>query len=126
MRNMDKLMEKKKLEGPMDPSYKSAKMNMLMALRNEMSNMMKDDLKQPMKKVEVASDSPEGLKAGLEKAESMVPEGELSEEDSFGSSDGEEEPLTTQEEGHSEDLSDEDIAHLEAMLAEAKAKKGRM
>lgn len=79
---MDKMMEKKGSK-PLDPMYKDAKMSMLHELRNAMSGAMKSDLENAkgMKKVEVASDSPEGLASGLDKAKDMVSgaEGENSE-----------------------------------------------
>jgi hypothetical protein len=72
----DKLMEKKKKDKPMSDVAKDAKTSVLKDLQSMASNAMKDGLKGGLKKVTVASDSPEGLKAGLEKAEDMV-EGKL-------------------------------------------------
>lgn len=109
---LEKLMEKKKKEGSeMEPMYKDSKMSMLKALRDEMSGLMKGELAgDKMHEVQVASDSPEGLKEGLEKAEDVVegveaamPESEEKEEDAS--------------------LSDEEMALLEKLLAKAKAQK---
>lgn len=85
MAKLDKLMEKK--DGKeMSPMYKDAKMSMLKALRDEMSGMMKDDLQgHGMKKVEVASNSPEGLAHGLDKAKELLGAAdESSNEDQLG------------------------------------------
>lgn len=151
MKNMEKLMEKKKSDGPMDPKYKDAKMSMLKALRDEMSGMMAGDLKSDgMKKVSVASDSKEGLESGLEKAHEMLgADDHDSNSDQLGQDEADEHDVQTHnnefgvtpemeehaEEGDSvepehegemeHELSDEDAAHLEAILAEHKAKKGK-
>lgn len=153
MDKLKKLMDKKNDGKEIDPEYKNAKMSMLKALRDEMSGMMKDDLTKPgMKKVEVASDSPEGLSHGLDKAKEMMsPDEDDADEDSnsdqlgqdeadehdvhgddrFGVDSGMEEHAeegdSNEPEHEGEDdmhLSDDDIAHLEAMLTEAKMKKG--
>lgn len=91
MAKLEKLMEKKKDGKELDPAYKDAKMSMLKALRDEMAGMMRDDLKgHSMKKVQVASDSAEGLEHGLDKAkdlisgsDEMAPEGEIESDDMF-------------------------------------------
>jgi hypothetical protein len=71
MDKFDKLLMKKKKEGrEMSPEEKQAKMGVLQDLKSQMSKHMADGIK----KVTVASDSPEGLKKGLEKAEDMVEE----------------------------------------------------
>jgi hypothetical protein len=76
MDKFDKLLMKKKKEGrEMSPEEQSAKMNVLKDLKSQMSKHMADGIK----KVTVASDSPEGLKEGLEKAEDLV-ESKLSPE----------------------------------------------
>lgn len=141
MGKLEQLMEKKASGAKeIDPAYKDAKMNMLKALRNEMSQMISGDLK-GAKKVEVQSDSPEGLADGLDKAKDIIAgeegldgdsEEQLSDDDlghgadeSFGDSSGMEE--ASPEASHEEmDMSDEDMAHLEAMLAAAKAKRGQV
>jgi|SRR6267142_1661617 len=76
MKELHKLLEKKK-PGHMPEEYKNAKMSMLSALRDEMSNMMKDDLSPDhLKKVTVASDNDEGLSKGLDKAQELLAEHE--------------------------------------------------
>lgn len=73
---LKKLMQKKmEKQGGMEPKAKEAKMELLKELREMASGMMKEDLDGHLagiKKVTVASDSEEGLKEGLEKAEDMV------------------------------------------------------
>lgn len=144
MAKLDKLMEKKHDGKEIDPVHKAAKMSMLKALRDEMSGMMKDDLHgHAMKKVSVASDSPEGLAHGLDKAKEMIgaadhgseqdsPMEEASEEhEGIGSPDmydvdGDMEDAA--EEGHSEGahadgaahdvgLSPEEEAHMHKLIA---------
>ena len=147
MKTLDKMMEKKGSDKELDPMYKESKMSMLKALRDEMSQLMKGDLVKPgMKKVEVASDSPEGLSEGLDKAKDMMDhdsnsdqlgqdeedEHDVHGDDRFGVNPSMEESaeegdsMEPEHEGEQDGmhLSDEDIAHLEAMLAEAKSKKG--
>jgi hypothetical protein len=58
----------------MSPSAQKAKLTALKEAHKMASSMMKDDLS-GLKKVTVASDSKDGLKAGLEKAEDMLGEG---------------------------------------------------
>ncbi len=152
MGKLDQLMEKKAgSAGEMDPARREAKMNMLKALRNEMSQMMSGDLK-GAKKVEIQADDTDGLEDGLDKAKELLSGGDEDESaedglsalgdetkmsdttshggesDSFGLDHASESPEMEQHEGeitgHGMDLSDEDIQHLESMLAEAKAKKG--
>ena len=60
----------------MSPIEKKAKMNVLKDLNGQSSKLISDGLK----KVTVASDSKEGLKAGLDKAEEII--GENDSEDS--------------------------------------------
>lgn len=76
-----KLMKKKEGAEPLDENYKNAKMSMLEALRDEMHGMMKGDL-DGAKKVEVLSDSAEGLKHGLDKAKDIVAEKASEDEES--------------------------------------------
>lgn len=71
MKELMKLMEKKKSGKPMDEGYKKAKMTMLQALKDDMSGMMGNEMK-GMKKVTVAAPDEEGLKEGLNKAEELM------------------------------------------------------
>ncbi len=73
MHPFNKLMQKKKMEGgkQMSPVEKQAKMNVV----HEMRKMASDEMSAPlrgMKKVSVASNDPEGLKLGLDKAKQLV------------------------------------------------------
>jgi hypothetical protein len=73
-------MDFKKMK--MSPNEKKAKMSVLKDLHGQASDLMKQGLAgaKDMKKVTVASDSKEGLKQGLEKAEDLL--GEQDEDDS--------------------------------------------
>lgn len=64
-----KKLEKKGRD--LDPNEKKAKLDVIKELRNQASEMMGGKL-HPLKKVTVASDSEEGLKAGLQKAGDIV------------------------------------------------------
>lgn len=67
-----KLMLSKKKEGKsMSDSEQKAKMEALHGMKEMASEMMSDRLK-GLKKVTVASNSPEGLDAGLKKAQELV------------------------------------------------------
>lgn len=119
MEQFRKLLEKKKAEGKhLDPMEKESKMSMLKALKQEMGGMMKDDISpENMKKVTVASDDSEGLKAGLDKAKSMVGDGMagggmVGDKSTSMSADAEDEQKENENdpaidgEGHSEELSE--------------------
>lgn len=71
--NFMKLLQKKAAMGKanMNPMEKSAKMDMLKRIKGEAAQEMGDNVK-GLKKVSVMSDSPEGLKEGLDTAEEMV------------------------------------------------------
>lgn len=91
MAKLEKLMEQKKNGKELDPEYKRAKMSMLDALRSEMAGMMRDDLSNhSMKKVQVASDSKEGLASGLDKAKEMLSADHGSNEDQLGQDEADE------------------------------------
>jgi hypothetical protein len=67
-----KLMEKLEKKGKkLNPLEKKAKLDVVKELSSQAGEMLGDKLK-GLKKVTVASDSKEGLKAGLEKAESIL------------------------------------------------------
>jgi hypothetical protein len=70
MKDLQELMKSKKGKGMSDEKM-SAKMCALKDLRSMANGLLGDDLKS-LKKVTVASDTPEGLEAGLEKAEEIV------------------------------------------------------
>ena len=79
----------------MDDMKKQAKLDVLKEIRKIASQAMQDDIKaNGLKKVSVASDSAEGLEAGLEKAKEMLeaaPEMEEKEDEMDGMEDMEEE-----------------------------------
>lgn len=72
----DKLMKHlaKKGAKDLDPMEKDAKMGVIGELGRQASSMLGDKI-HPLKKVTVASDSKEGLKAGLDKAAGLVNHG---------------------------------------------------
>lgn len=72
MNALHKLIMKKKGEGEeLSPDHAEAKSSMLQKLMDDMDSMGSDKLK-GLKKVTVASNSPVGLQAGLEKAKELV------------------------------------------------------
>jgi hypothetical protein len=93
----------------MSPVEKDAKMSVIQAMRDMAQGHMGDRLK-GLKKVTVASDDPEGLKAGLDKAKQMLGKGDEEAGDSdaadMGDSDGSEMEDESEEgdEGHVGDL----------------------
>lgn len=115
----------------MSPMEAKAKLASLKDLMKEMDDMMLGDMKgkKGMAKVSVMSDSPEGLKEGLEKAEDVL-EGESEDESEvtlpkFGSKQKsgalmEEEEFEEDSIDDSEDSSEED---LDRKIAELMAKK---
>jgi hypothetical protein len=127
MKEFTDLLKKKAEEqskSPVEPSKMEAKASAIKHLMEEMKSLMGSDLKGGLKKVTVASDSPEGIKAGLEKAKSMV--NEMPEEPSEEEEEMEESPeFEASEDESAEHGSDEErkIAELEKQLAELKSKK---
>lgn len=129
----EKMMKMLKGKSKLSPLEKEAKMSVMKALSDDMSGELKNKLK-GLKKVTVASDSPEGLKAGLEKAEEMV-EGKMECEacqgrgcpmcpkDEDESEVAESEDMESEE---SEDMSLEDIEAQIAQLEKLKAMKARV
>ena len=121
MKEFTDLLKKKAEEqahSPVDSSKMEAKAAAIKNLMEEMRSLMGSDLKDGLKKVTVASDSSEGLKEGLDKAQSLMEE--MPEEES------EESPeLEASEDEEVEHGSDEErkIAELEKQLQELKAKK---
>lgn len=115
----------------MSPAEAKGKLASLHELMKDMDSMMMDGMKgkKGMAKVSVMSDSPEGLKEGLEKAEDVI-EGESEEESEvtlpkFGSKQKsgalmEEEEFEEDSSDDSEDSSEEE---LDRKIAELMAKK---
>lgn len=107
------LLKKWKAQGekPVEGEKMAAKAEMADKLAKLLQSDLADGMKSGMQKVSIASDSPEGLKKGLEMAQSKVDKiAEMSEE-------GED----SEQESESEDS---EIEELEKKLAELKAKKG--
>lgn len=152
MKNLEKLMDKKKDGKPLDENYKAAKMSMLEALRDHMSDMMKGDLVDHKNKaaVQVAADNKDDLAAGLDKAKELVggdsDEGDDSQGLDLGSDDiqgmaGSDEDSKDEDgqepgekmiadmiahEGAEDELSPQDIDALMELLQKMKMKKGMM
>jgi hypothetical protein len=107
------LKKKAQQKGKVDPSKLEAKANIMRSLSDELGKDISEDLK-GLKKVTVASDSEEGLKEGLEKAEDVL---EGKEEESNESE------MENEEEGEESESSDDlqsKIAELEKQLEELK------
>jgi len=126
MKEFTDLLKKKAEEqahSPVDSSKMEAKAAAIKNLMEEMRSLMGSDLKDGLKKVTVASDSSEGLKEGLDKAQSLM--GEMPEEESEEEESMESPEFEASEDESAEHGSDEDkkIAELEKQLLELKAKK---
>jgi hypothetical protein len=112
----------------MSPMEAKAKLASLKELMSEMDDMMMEDMKgkKGMAKVSVMSDSPEGLKKGLETAEGVLEE-EESEEGMALPRFGSQEKEDMMEDEDMEDMSDEsdDMSEddLDRKIAELMAKK---
>ena len=111
-----KMMEKKKESGgEMSDNEKKAKFDAVKSMRDWASGLMGDKLK-GLKKVEVASNSPEGLSAGLDKAKEIIGKNPGEDEDSDAGDDHE---LSDVESGDDRDDSEfsgdgsEDLDHEE-------------
>lgn len=123
------LMERAAKQGPVDEKKMSAKAMVMKELSDMLGDGMKNDMVDGMKKVSVASNSPEGLKTGLDLAKQKVeelgeesPEEEASESPEVEASEDEsKEEHDMPEEESSE--GDDEIAMLEKKIEELKAKK---
>lgn len=127
MKEFTEMLKKKAAEQskePVDPKQMEAKASAIKNLMGSLKEMMGGELKDGLKKVTVASDSPEGLEEGLELAKKVAAnaptpkgveelDGEMAEEEMEDESE------------HEMQESDEDrkVAELEKQLAELKAKK---
>ena len=117
MSPLEKLIMKKKEQGKsMHPLEQKAKLGNLASLRDEMSSMMKGDL-EPKAKIEIESDSSEGLKEGLEQAEEVI-SGDSLEGSEGGPSEGD--MLGAEGSVSEQKLSPEELALLEKLLMKAK------
>jgi hypothetical protein len=131
MKEFTDLLKKKASEQadqPSDPKSMEAKASAIKNLMQSLKEVMGGELSDGLKKVTVASNSPEGLAKGLDLAKKVVPTGmpghELSEE-SGEEELGESPEFEASENESIEHGSDEErkIAELEKQLAELKAKK---
>lgn len=137
MKEFTDLLKKKAAEQasePTSPAHMQAKASAIKNLMGSLKDVMGGELHDGLKKVTVASNSPEGLKKGLELAKKVVPTGmedhnapkpegleeldpeELQESPEFEASENEAE----EEQGSDEDRK---VAELEKQIAEIKAKK---
>lgn len=120
----DKSMFMKKFENKkkLDPTEKEAKLGVAKELSKQAGAMLSDKAK-PKAKVEVAADSKEGLKAGLQKAEDLV-EGAPGEEDMESVGEAKEESAEAMEISEEEkELSPEELDEKIQKLQELKASK---
>lgn len=118
MDKLARLIEKKKLR-PLDEDEQAAKLGVIDELRGAAKEAMGGRVK-GLKEVKVASDSKEGLRAGLDKAEEVL--------DSEGSDDLEHEAMESEDKEMSEhksiDEMDED--EIDEKLKELMAQKDRL
>jgi hypothetical protein len=123
-----KMLQKKKQEqkGPMDSNRMKAKASVAKELSDMLGEDITEDIKN-MNKVTVASDSEEGLKRGLKKAEDVISskmKDKMSEDE-----DSEYESEDMEEDSSSEDSSSEDsdiedqIRELEDQIRDLKSKR---
>lgn len=120
-----KLEEQKK--NPADPKKLEAKAAMIKELMDTMKGGMADEIKHAkgMKKVTVASNSPEGLEAGLDKAKELVEgEEESSSEDLHDLEESSESEMKEASESPADEKSeDEKLSTVEKQLEDLKNKK---
>lgn len=133
MKEFTDLLKKKASEQskePADPKKMHAKASAIKHLMGSLKDVMGGELKDGLKKVTVASDSPEGLEEGLDLAKKVIPTG-MGEENAptpkgVEELDGEMADAEMEDDSeHELQESDEDrkVAELEKQLAELKAKK---
>jgi hypothetical protein len=119
------LMKKKQSQGnkPVDEHRMKAKADMAKSLSDMLGSDITEDMKKSsgIKKITVASDSTEGLKDGLDKAEDIIdPEMDENEDDSEDSEDSM--IAKDLEDENPKDLEDK-ISELEKQLEELKSSK---
>jgi hypothetical protein len=124
MSPLEQLIMKKMQEGKkISPLEQKAKMENLDALKAEMHGMMKNHLQPDEASVEIASDSPKGLKEGMDKAQDVLeemPESPMGEEEEAMEDESPAEEMMESSEGS---LSPEEIDQLQMLLSKLKAKK---
>jgi hypothetical protein len=114
---MKMLQKKQKEQGPQDEKKMKAKAFMAKELSDTLGQDIAEDMK-GMSKVTVASDSEEGLKKGLEKAEDVVEEKMDSEDES--------EDMEEKEEPEMEESSDDLKSQIEELKRQLEDLKKRM
>jgi hypothetical protein len=112
-----KLMDKQKKKGDgLSDMQKEAKMSVVKSMSDMASQAMRSGLKDGVaKKVSVMSDSDEGLKKGLEKAEEII---EQKPDIQELESEQEDEAYAESEESEEEEMSEEELdAKLQSLMA---------
>jgi hypothetical protein len=118
IKEFKELLMKKAKEGKnADPERLKAGSDVL----KELGDMLKDRIKGNLKKVTVASDSPEGLKKGLHKAEEMLDHSHDAE--SKDEEEGEGDIEESSPEHESSESAEKEIQELEKKIEELKSKK---
>lgn len=118
MKDLKATLGKKDKEA--DPMEKEAKLSALKGLRDEMTQMMGDGLKDKLNKVTVAAPNKEDLAAGLDKAKEIVAH---SPEDEDESGEPSEEPtMSPSMDEEDEDHESDDHKDIESELAEIQAR----
>ena len=120
-----KLLQKKsqeQAENPPSAKHMEAKASVMKELSDMLKGKMKGDMVDGLKKVTVASNTPEGLKTGLELAKDKMDELEP-KDDAMEESEEEEASESPEEASAEEKNPDMEIAELEKKIAELKAKK---
>jgi len=92
-----------------------AKMDVLKGISGLASDAMSNKLKDGLKKVTVASNSPEGLEKGLDKAKEMISEHGMSEKDPEKMNDSEEKESECMEDKGSELESESEMSEDDSM-----------
>jgi hypothetical protein len=114
---MKMLQKKQKEQGPQDEKKMKAKASRAKELSDTLGQDIAEDMK-GMSKVTVASDSEEGLKKGLEKAEDVIEEKMDSEDES--------EDMEEKEEPEMEESSDDLKSQIEELKRQLEDLKKRM
>ena len=118
-KDLEKLFRKKLEEkGPISEKEQKARDSVY----DDLSEMADEEMVKPLKAVKVMSDSKEGLKEGLEKAQEVIGDGEESEEESSEESASEGEESEEMEEMSEEELMKK-LEEIKSALAKKKAYK---
>lgn len=105
---LSKLMAKKGQDDTMSPDYKKSKMDVLQALKDEMTKMMGGDLG-GLKKVTVAAPDSAGLQDGLKQAQSLMGKGvDVDDDSNPATADDSSDPLAALGADHEHEADDSD------------------